>query len=115
MAINYTWSVISLEKQNHENVQDAVCNVHWVRTGTDDTDNVAYGMMGATRFNMSDVDPNNFTPFANLTEQQVVTWIEALEHGNLDYYNSVTLDGINKRRNVTRVDRENLPWNPPTE
>jgi hypothetical protein len=112
MAINYTWSVFSMHKQNTESLQEAVCKVVWTRLGTDDADGVSGSMFGSTELDLAALDPNNFTPFASLTEQQVAGWLETVEAGNLAYYNSVIEKSILEKRNVVRVERQNLPWAP---
>lgn len=112
MAINYTWSVFSMHKQNTESLQEVVCKVVWTRIGTDDVDGVSGSMFGSTDLDLAALDPNNFTPFASLTEQQVAGWLETVEAGNLAYYNSVIEKSILEKRNVVRVERQNLPWVP---
>jgi len=112
MAINYTWSVFSIEKTNTDNLQDVVCKVVWTRVGTDDADGIAGSMFGSTNLDLAAIDPNAFTSYASLTEQQVAGWLETVEAGNLEYYNSVIERGINEKRNVVKVDRQNLPWVP---
>ena len=72
MTINYTWSVVQMDAYPQaDGEQDVVFTVHWTLSGTDGTYNgSAYGSVGVT------VDPAEpFTPYADLTEEQVLGWV----------------------------------------
>jgi hypothetical protein len=73
MADTYTWNVAQLERKLSDG---AVYTAHWTVTaarevaGGDDLTAGSYGSIG-----FGDPDPDNFTPYADLTEGQVVGWI----------------------------------------
>lgn len=70
----YSWVISQLEAYpQHEGHSDVVFTVHWRRQATDGTYFAdVYGSQAVTL----DADAP-FTPYANLTEAQVIGWLEA--------------------------------------
>jgi hypothetical protein len=74
MTITNTWAVVQMDAYPEEDgATDVVFNVHWTLTGTDGTySGSVYGSQGVG------IDPDApFTPYANLTEAQVIGWVQA--------------------------------------
>lgn len=72
MATTYTWSVTAMDCYPEvDNETDVVFNVHWTCAGTDGTySSSVYSTQAVT------VDAEEpFTPYADLTEIQVLNWI----------------------------------------
>jgi hypothetical protein len=72
MATTYTWSVVAMDEYpEQDGEQDVVFNVHWTLSGTDGTySGSTYGSQGVS------VDATGtFTPYADLTQEQVLGWI----------------------------------------
>jgi hypothetical protein len=72
MATTYTWSVVAMDEYpEQDGEQDVVFNVHWTLSGTDGTySGSTYGSQGVS------VDSTGpFTPYADLTQEQVLGWI----------------------------------------
>lgn len=72
--MNYTWSVVQMNCYPQENGEnDVVFNVHWTLFGSDGTYvGSSYGATGVT------VDSKStFTPYDELTQEQVLGWIWA--------------------------------------
>jgi hypothetical protein len=73
MANTYTWVISALEcYPEQDGKEDVVFTVHWRRQATDGTYNAdIYGSQAVT------LDPDApFTPYADLTEEQVIGWLE---------------------------------------
>lgn len=73
MSITNTWSVIKMDcYPEYAGETDVVFNVHWLLVGYDgDYTASVYGSCGLT------LDPDApFTPFADLTEEQVIGWVQ---------------------------------------
>ena len=73
MSNTYSWIVSALDcYPEHEGKQDVVFVCHWRRQATDGTYNAdIYGSQAVT------LDPDApFTPYADLTETQVIGWLE---------------------------------------
>jgi len=72
MEITYTWSVVQMDAYPEvDGETDVVFTVHWTLSGTDGTySGSSYGSTGVT------VDGSApFTPYADLTQDQVLGWI----------------------------------------
>lgn len=71
----YTWQFEALDVYTtYQGLVNAVYAVHWKLTGDDGSGHVATanGTQG-----LGAIDPQNFTPFDNLTVSQVQGWVEA--------------------------------------
>lgn len=73
MATTYTWAVTQMDcYSEHEGEQDVVFTVHWTLTGKFlDFTAAVYGSQPVT---LSSDTP--FTPYADLTENQVLGWVQ---------------------------------------
>jgi hypothetical protein len=73
MTTTYNWSVTAMDAYPHADGQaDVVCTVHWTCAGTDGTYNASVYSTCAVP-----APTTNFTPYANLTQEQVLGWIWA--------------------------------------
>lgn len=73
MTITYTWAVIQMDAYPEEDGEtDVVFNVHWTLTGEEaGFTGYVYGSQGVS------IDPDApFTPYADLTEAQVIGWVQ---------------------------------------
>lgn len=70
----YTWSVAALDISNEDpNFPKKVTTVHWRLDGTfADTNGGVYGANA-----VGEPAPANFVDFDNLTEAEVIAWVEA--------------------------------------
>ena len=116
MALTYVYAVTSLKKTTDGSINNVVVQTNWTCTGTDeDGDSGVFN--GATPFPLSSVDPDNFIPYEELTEADIIGWIQAVVVGPYKDH----IDGqINKqialiKDPVVEVPSNELPWSPPTE
>ena len=73
----YTWDILSLTKRDYPNLdlKDVVVSVQWKRIGTDEA--------GRTYEYLCEspvpppADPTNFKDLDDVTEEEVVAWVEA--------------------------------------
>jgi len=73
MANEYKWIISQLSYYSqHEGQQDVVFMVDWRREATDGTNTVS--IFGNQFINFDPAVP--FTPYAELTEQQIIAWLE---------------------------------------
>jgi len=106
MAITYTWSIDRMYTMPTPQ-PEFVVNVTWTLTGTDGTNTASIG--GDSTFSQ---EGDTFTPYADLTEAQVLGWVQDQlgENGISNY--KANVDGqINSMINppVTPTN-EPLPW-----
>lgn len=73
MANTYVWVIEAMDCVPQEDGKtDVVMTVHWRQNATDGTYNATvYGTVGLTYTARSP-----FTPYANLTQQQVIGWVQ---------------------------------------
>lgn len=76
MAITNTWAVIQMDcYPEYDNETDVVFNVHWTLTADDGT---YRGIVrGVQALPLNPDAPSPFTPYADLTEEQVIGWVQA--------------------------------------
>lgn len=114
MALTYTWTLKSLKKTDADELEGVIVGTQWVCTGTDEDGNSG-SFNGATPFKLDEVDPENFTPYEQLTKDQVLGWIEATVVGTYkDHVDEQILKQINAQKNpVVEVDSQSFPWAEP--
>lgn len=115
MAITYTWSLTSLKKKTSGDLNDIIVQTYWQKKGTDGDGNEGT-FSGATPFDPDQVDPENFTTFEDLTEEQVLDWIKAVVVGNYEQHvNEKIAEQIEAKKNpVIEVSSGAFPWSPPS-
>jgi hypothetical protein len=114
MAITYKWSVTSMYTLPEvEGETDVVVLAQWAVSGTDGTYSETLGS-NTTQFTISADDPN-FTPYADLTEAQVVGWIkDTLGADGVASYEATIAGSIDSQANPPVTPSEQaLPWVPP--
>ena len=107
MAITNVWSVVQLNCYPElDGETDVVFTVHWTLNGTDGTyAGSVYGSVGVT------LDPDApFTPYALLTQAQVVSWVQdALGEEQVASYEVNVAQQIENQINPPVVTPP-LPW-----
>ncbi len=118
MALTYTWKIKSLKKQDDPSTQldDIIVQTYWECTGTDGSGNSGT-FHGATPFEPDQIDPNNFTSYEDLTEAQVIGWIQDVVNGNVGYKTHID-EQIQKQIDAivnpkVEVTGDQLPWAEP--
>lgn len=110
MAITNTWGVVQLDcYPEADGETDVVFTVHWTLNGTDGTYNGSvYGSVGVT------LDSGSaFTPYADLTEAQVIGWVQAaLGEEQVAAYEANVAQQIADQIDPPVVTPP-LPWAPP--
>jgi hypothetical protein len=81
MTLTYTWAITSLKKTTDGSVDNFVVQSTWTCTGTDE-DGDSGTFNGATPFPLDSLDPATFIPYEDLTEADVLGWIEAVVVGS---------------------------------
>lgn len=111
MAMTYTWALKSLKKADVDNLSGVIIQTQWTCTGTDEDGNEGV-FSGATPFKPDEVDPDNFTAYEDLTEEQVLGWIKGVVVGTYwDHVEGQIAKQINvKKINVEEVPDGKFPW-----
>ena len=74
MPITYSWKILDVQTQDlpSNNLIDVILRIAWEKRGTDDQGN-SFGHLNVTNLKLN---TNSFTPFEELTEEQIWTWIK---------------------------------------
>jgi hypothetical protein len=108
MANTYTWVISQLEcYPQHEGKTDVVFTVHWRRQATDGSGHNAdiYGSQAIT------LNPDEtFVPYANLTQAEVIGWLEAAMGADTLAAQEAALDKQIADQVTPPVTHPPLPW-----
>lgn len=117
MAITYTWKIDMMHTQSKLGVQNAVTEVHWSKTGTDET-GVTGRFPGCTKFSIDELVAKkmagNFVSFSSLTEAQVIEWVQSkIDETDTAFINSqiqASIDNQKTPKTSVSVDSREFPW-----
>jgi len=115
MELTYTWKLTKLKKTDDPSVElnDIVVQTYWECIGTDEFGNIGV-FNGATPFEPDKIDAENFTTYENLTEAQILGWIQDVVENNPGY--KAHIDGQIKKqidaiiKPVVEIDGGGFPW-----
>lgn len=115
MSLTYEWKIKSLKKQNDPSVEldDIIVQTYWECIGSDEDGNSGT-FHGATPFDPDQIDPEEFTAYEDLTEAQVLSWIQDVVNTNVGYKNHID-EQIQKQidailRPMVEITGSGLPW-----
>ena len=118
MTLAYVWKITSLKKQDDPSTElnDIIVQTYWECKGVDEYGN-AGTFNGATPFEPDMVDADNFTTYEDLTETQVLGWIQDVVNNNSGYKTHID-EQIQKQidaiiRPTIDVNTGDLPWAEP--
>lgn len=111
MSVNYSWIITSLNCVEHESTLDNVVkSVDWklVASDTYNEKTIDSHVVGNTSF--SSPDENNFVNFSDLTQEQLILWIEqTVPAEELEIYRNYLAGKLDLQRVVETVTLP-LPW-----
>jgi hypothetical protein len=116
MALTYTWKLKSLKKTDADGLSGVIVGTQWELTGTDE-DGIAGTFHGATPFKLAEVDTENFTPYEELTQAQILSWIDGIVVGSYkEHIDGQIQKQIDAQKNpVVEVNDGTFPWDEPAE
>jgi hypothetical protein len=113
--MNYTWQLTSLKRKDTSDIKNIVVQSYWKKTGTDENGNEG-SFSGATPFDLSSVDPNNFTSYEDLTEEMVLDWIKSVVVGDYErHVNEKIAEQIEAIVSPVVSVTGGFPWQPEDE
>ena len=109
--MEYTWAVTDMKTIDADGVENAVVQTYWTKTGTDEQGNEGV-FSGATPFPLTSIDPEKFIPYDQLTEAEVLGWIQTVVVGSYEEHVNAQ---IQKQIDAKNIHDPGLPWGtPPT-
>ena len=112
--ITYTWKITGLKIKDVDTARpSAVVQTYWNKIGTDELGN-EWTFSGATPFTLDPTDASGpFKPFAELTEADIVGWIQTIVVGGYEeHVNGKIAEQIQQK--IAPVTEAALPWAPAT-
>lgn len=96
--MNIEWNVVNMERKTDNGF---VITVHYTVTATDGEHSASvYGSVGYTQ------DSDNFTPYDQLTKEQVVGWVkQSLESESIEANLAAQIEALKNP-----VQESGLPW-----
>ena len=113
--MNYTWQLTSLKRKDTSEIKNIIVQTYWKKIGTDDDGNIGE-FSGATPFDLSSVDPTNFTSYEDLTEEMILGWIQSVVVGDYErHVNEQIEKQIHDKVSPTTEVTGGFPWQPAEE
>tara|TARA_B110000503_G_scaffold128808_1_gene200342 strand:+ start:69 stop:464 length:396 start_codon:yes stop_codon:yes gene_type:complete len=113
MALTLEYKVTSLKVKDEVNsegvtLSNAVCQTYWKVTGTDANGNTGE-FSGATPFSAATVASANFKDFADLQEEDVLGWIQAVVDNDAAYKAHIEMQ-IQRMIDTEITKDAAMPW-----
>jgi len=113
--MNYIWKLKSLKRKDSSELKNIIVQTHWEKIGTDENGNTGT-FNGATPFDLSTVDPNNFVKYEDLTEEMVLGWIQSFVVDDYErHVNEQIANQIHEKVSPTTEVTGGFPWQPEEE
>ena len=113
--MNYTWKLTSLKRKDTDVAENIVVQTFWKKIGTDADGNVGE-FSGATPFDLSSVDLDNFVSYEDLTEEMVLGWIQSVVVGSYEeHVNGKIAEQIEAIVSPVVSVTGGFPWQPEDE
>lgn len=120
MTLVLSYELTGMKLQSDAEVANAVVQTYWKCHGhSADQPDYTGTFSGATPFDLNTIDPNTFTPYDQLTEAQVLGWIEAVVNDSPSYKTHIEEQIENQIKQQiapeTDVNEGSFPWETPSE
>lgn len=113
--MNYTWKITGLKRKNSPELQNIIVQTYWKKIGTDDDGNTGE-FSGATPFELSTVDPDNFIAYEDLTEEMILGWIQSVVINDYEtHVNAQIAKQIENKVSPLIEVTSGFPWEPNVE
>jgi hypothetical protein len=117
MTTTYTWKIDMMHTLNEGAVDGAVTEIHWSKHGLH-SNGIKTRIPGMTKFKISDIarlhESGNFTPLSQLSEAQVIGWIQSSlsekEKNFLDSQLEQSYQQQIKPISTSSLEYDTFPW-----
>jgi hypothetical protein len=111
----YTWQLTSLKRKDSSDLKNIIVQTNWKKIGTDEDGNTGT-FNGATPFELSSVDPDNFVNYEDITEEIILSWIQTVVIGSYEeHVNEKIAEQIEAKINPVTEVTGGFPWQPEEE
>lgn len=106
MATVFQWYIHNIEcVKSQGDLTNIASTIHWNLSGNDE--GTTASVYGATT--IPEADPNNFISFDDLTEAQVISWLESALGSTLDQYKTRIQAEIDQLK-APAIINKTPPW-----
>lgn len=113
MSVTYTWKITAIRTATVQEQENFVIHVRWEKIGADEHGNTGT-FIGATPFAETVDAAGNFVPFADLTEEIVLAWVQSVVVGSYEEHVNGQI-ALQIQAKVHAVAEPPLPWAPAPE
>jgi hypothetical protein len=114
-GLDYEWKLTGLRRVNTGGLDGVIIGTNWSLTAID-ADGFSGSFTGATPFKVENMNTASFTPYNDLNESTVLSWIqgEVFKHPSYwEHINTQVLKFIRDNKSPVETVMENdLPWSP---
>jgi hypothetical protein len=114
-GLEYQWKLVGLRKVNSGGLDGIIIGTNWELKGIDE-DGVSGKFTGATPFKVENLNTASFTPYSELTEETILSWIKDVVLDSPTYWehiNTQILKSVRDAKSPVDIITENdLPWSP---
>lgn len=72
-----TWTIAQLDRHPHQDgLDDVVFTAHWRAEDSEEVGEETYSGSSYGTVSFADPDPDNFTPYADITEEMAIGWTQ---------------------------------------
>jgi hypothetical protein len=108
--MNYTWKLKSLKRKDTENIKNIIVQTYWEKIGTNENE-ITGSFHGATPFDLTTIDPNNFVEYEDLTEEMILEWVKSVVVDSYEeHVNQQIEKQIQEKENPATEVTEEFPW-----
>ena len=107
MALTYKWQVLELQTTTEGSNENSVVSVEWRKSGYDENGTEGF-FVGVTP--LTSVGTSNFISFENLTEEKVLSWVQATIDADLEILIEECIQSIIAESNTDKETVTSFPW-----
>lgn len=112
-GLTYEWKLTGLRKVDTLGLEGVIIGTNWKLIGKDE-DGFEGTFTGATPFKVEELDTEHFTSFNDLTEEQVLGWIQNVVYSQSSYWEHINTQILKAIRDVKSpvvvIGETDLPW-----
>lgn len=105
MSITYTTQINAVRTNTQGGLANAVKEVDWTMIGTDQSQSFSVPNTSV----LNDADPTSFTPFEDMTEAQVIEWINA-SNTDIEAVKTHIANVLSRMIATATLSAQTLPW-----
>jgi hypothetical protein len=105
MDITYSWEITGIKVKDHGKNKDTIVQINWKKIGRDFDGNTGV-FVGSTPVSPVLTDEENFVPFKDITEDNIIEWLQQIVSGSYEeHVNEVIASQLG-----IGLEEKTFPW-----